>query len=69
MPILAFKREYGDEKLLILLNNNDDVKFSANDLNLTMSEFKLMDVFSNEYFNKKDVIELVNYDFKVFKII
>ena len=69
LPILAFKREYGDEKLLILLNNDDDVKFSANDLNLDTSEFKLMDVFSNECYNKKDIIELVNYDFKVFKII
>ena len=69
LPILTFRRKYDNENLLILLNNGDDIKFSANELNLTMSEFKLVDVFSNNCFNKEDVVELFSYDFKVFKII
>ncbi len=69
LSILAFERKYNDENLLILLNNDKDIKFSINELNLDIFEFKLKNIISNEIFSEEDIVELIKYDFKVFEII
>ncbi len=74
LSILAFTREYKDERLLILLNNKEDIQFSIEELNLKnyedlASKFKLKDIIRNDIFSKEDIIELNKYDYKVFEII
>lgn len=74
LSILAFIREYNDERLLVLLNNRDNTKFSIEELNLKVCgdgdicEFKLNDIICNDSFSEEDVIELNKYDFKIFEI-
>lgn len=62
--VLAFEREFNDEKIVVIINNN----YKQKEIQLSINA-KVQNLFTSEVLSVKDNINLDSMEFKIYKVI